>query len=134
MSSTAAPSAPIKQANKPFLVQKKYKEDQVAKKAAGGSNGGGGGALLSLLKWMVLALLTSVFLSRMVTETWLWGYEGQYSHPSKVRGAGRGGRGWAADVRRRSSRSSSRPRRGSSRSTSSPCMMARSQSTPRMLV
>lgn len=106
----------------------------MAKKAAGGSNGGGGGALLSLLKWMVLALLTSVFLSRMVTETWLWGYEGQYSHPSKVRGAGRGGRGWAADVRRRSSRSSSRPRRGSSRSTSSPCMMARSQSTPRMLV
>lgn len=93
MSSPATSSAaPIKQANKPFLVQKKFKADQAAKKAAGGS-GGGGGALLSVLKWTVLALLTSVFLSRMVTETWLWGYEGQYSHPSKVRG-GCVGRRW----------------------------------------
>ncbi|CEQ39039.1 SPOSA6832_00534 [Sporobolomyces salmonicolor] len=47
---------PMKKANKPFLA----------------------------IKWTVLALLTSVALSRALTQTWTWGYEGKWTNPKKI--------------------------------------------------
>lgn len=39
----------------------------------------------NVLKWTLLALVTSAALSRALTETWLWGYEGRWSNERKVR-------------------------------------------------
>ncbi|TNY22670.1 heme/steroid binding domain protein, partial [Rhodotorula diobovata] len=41
----------------------------------------------NVLKWTLLALVTSAALSRALTETWLWGYEGRWSNERKIRDA-----------------------------------------------
>ena len=90
MASSSTPSqataAGTKEANKPFLVHQKWKKEQAGKAGSGKvvRPAGVGGAALGALKWVVIALITSVFASRMVTETWNWGYKGKYSNPAAV--------------------------------------------------
>ncbi|BGP39946.1 hypothetical protein JCM10450v2_003926 [Rhodotorula kratochvilovae] len=43
--------------------------------------------LLTVVRWTLLALVTSAAMSRAMTETWLWGYEGKWSNPAKIRDA-----------------------------------------------
>ncbi|GAA5937264.1 hypothetical protein JCM1841_007025 [Sporobolomyces salmonicolor] len=78
---------PMKKANKPFLVQKRYKE-KLAREAASGKNAANAPSSPSFfaeaIKWTVLALLTSVALSRALTQTWTWGYEGKWTNPKKI--------------------------------------------------
>ncbi|GAA6022805.1 hypothetical protein JCM8202_003716 [Rhodotorula sphaerocarpa] len=38
-----------------------------------------------LLKWLVLALVTNVALSRALTQSWTWGYEGKWVNPRTYR-------------------------------------------------
>ncbi|KAL8279112.1 hypothetical protein RQP46_008570 [Phenoliferia psychrophenolica] len=99
--STSAPKVPLvppvtKKINKPFQVQQKYLAEQALKKAAAATDGAGAGGAKKatkkaersftskLLLFTVFSILSSVFLSRAVTETWLWGYEGKYSTPAKA--------------------------------------------------
>jgi hypothetical protein len=99
-SSTASSPAPSQQpprkhkkANLPFLVHQRYlarqtkeKEEAARRKAAGLPPLPPKGAplLWIALKWTVLALVTSSFLSRSATGTWNWGYEGKYDSLAKV--------------------------------------------------
>lgn len=82
--------------NRPFQVQQKYNAQQALKKAAAAKEAAAGGAKkaaskqgrsvgANILLFTIVSVLTSVFLSRTVTETWLWGYEGKYANPVKVR-------------------------------------------------
>ncbi|GAA6048255.1 hypothetical protein JCM3770_006506 [Rhodotorula araucariae] len=41
----------------------------------------------ALLRWSLLALVTSAALSRALTESWLWGYSGKYSNLRNIRDA-----------------------------------------------
>ncbi|GAA5910777.1 hypothetical protein JCM6882_002075 [Rhodosporidiobolus microsporus] len=91
-SSPAAPPAKeIKKANKPFLVQKRYKEKQAAAEAERAKNGGSSKAappapsfVANALKWTALALLTSAAMSRALTNSWTFGYEGKWSNPKQI--------------------------------------------------
>ncbi|ORY92644.1 cytochrome b5-like heme/steroid binding domain-containing protein [Leucosporidium creatinivorum] len=83
----------IKKANLPFLVHQRYlarqakeKEEAQRRKEAGLPPLPPKGAplLWTVLKWTVLALVTSSFLSRSATGTWNWGYEGKYDSLAKV--------------------------------------------------
>ncbi|GAA5978220.1 hypothetical protein JCM11641_001139 [Rhodosporidiobolus odoratus] len=81
----------MKKANKPFLVQKRHKAKQAAEAEAEAENGGGRrvqksepSLLGAVLKWTMLALLTSAVLSRALTQSWLFGYEGRWSNPRNV--------------------------------------------------
>lgn len=78
-----------KAANAPFRVHQNYLKKQEASKAKGGEAvvppASLGGAAVGALKWVIIALVTSVFLSRMVTESWNWGYTGKYADPVSVR-------------------------------------------------
>jgi hypothetical protein len=91
----AKKSKPVKKANKPFLVHQRWlakqeleKREQEQRRRDGGSiqssDGGGVGAGWHVMKWVLLALLTSAMMSRSVTGTWGWGYEGKWSHWSNV--------------------------------------------------
>ena len=81
-SSSTTTKPPIKKANQPFLVHQKYKQ-QLARDAAASPRPassppgprGRDGFLANAARWTVLALLTSAFLSRAVTETWMWNYD-----------------------------------------------------------
>ncbi|GAA5848860.1 hypothetical protein JCM3766R1_003342 [Sporobolomyces carnicolor] len=81
-SSSTTTKPPIKKANQPFLVHQKYKQ-QLARDAAAAPRPassppgprGRDGFLAKAARWTVLALLTSAFLSRAVTETWMWNYD-----------------------------------------------------------
>lgn len=42
-------------------------------------------ALAQLVKWLLLALVTNAALSRALTQTWTWGYEGKWIKPRTVR-------------------------------------------------
>jgi hypothetical protein len=104
---TPTPAAKkIKDANKPFLVHQRWLKKREAEKlemSAANANSQndpvkgsgekvkktlktptGSSAVVSTFKWLALALLTSAFLSRSVTDTWLWGYKGKYSNPQAV--------------------------------------------------
>ncbi|KAK4702379.1 hypothetical protein P7C70_g3839, partial [Phenoliferia sp. Uapishka_3] len=76
--------------NKPFQVQQKWKAEQAAKAAKAESQPKGKKAEkgrsfgMKLFLFTVFSILSSIFLSRTVTETWLWGYEGKYSNPAKI--------------------------------------------------
>ncbi|GAA93649.1 uncharacterized protein L969DRAFT_53809 [Mixia osmundae IAM 14324] len=43
-----------------------------------------GALVVTAFSWLVMAIFCSLVLSRMITETWLWGYDGQYSDPKHV--------------------------------------------------
>lgn len=71
-----APAPTVKQANKPFLKHKKWKEQQAA--AASSPSPASSSSPLSLsnaLKWLCIALVVNFLMSRAITETWLWQYE-----------------------------------------------------------
>ncbi|BGP16020.1 hypothetical protein JCM10213_005429 [Rhodosporidiobolus nylandii] len=81
----------IKTANKPFLVHQRFKQRQAAAAAeaqAGGKKRGSGASgpsfAAQVVKWTVLALLTSAVMSRALTQSWLFGYEGKWSNPRNV--------------------------------------------------
>ncbi|GAA6027258.1 hypothetical protein JCM8097_002533 [Rhodosporidiobolus ruineniae] len=90
--STAQPQPPakeIKPANKPFLVHQRHKQRQAdaakAKRAGGGKSGPTSSSFVgSVLKWTVLALVTSAVMSRALTQSWLFGYEGKWSNPKNI--------------------------------------------------
>ncbi|KAM0751260.1 cytochrome b5 [Meredithblackwellia eburnea MCA 4105] len=66
-----------------YLAEKRAKEEALAKDPSKAKKEGGGiGG--KLLWYSLLAVLVSTFLSRSLTETWLWGYEGKYSNPAKI--------------------------------------------------
>ncbi|GAA5851395.1 hypothetical protein JCM8547_004231 [Rhodosporidiobolus lusitaniae] len=81
-----------KPANKPFLVQKRYNErrasQQEEEKRNPRANKGKKNAQPSLagsvFKWTALALLTSAALSRALTQSWTFGYEGKWVQPKKI--------------------------------------------------
>lgn len=86
---------PVKKANKPFLVhqrwlakQKEEKKEQERERRNGGgaarASSSGVGAGWNVTKWVLLALITSSMMSRSVTGTWGWGYEGKWSQWSNV--------------------------------------------------
>lgn len=86
------PSRQHKKANKPFLVHQRYLARQAKDKQEAQRRKDAGlpplpkevPFLWSVLKWTVLALVTSSFLSRSATGTWNWGYEGKYDSLTKV--------------------------------------------------
>ncbi|BGO93998.1 hypothetical protein NBRC10512_003630 [Rhodotorula toruloides] len=41
--------------------------------------------LPTLLNWLMIALVTNLALSRAVTQSWTWGYEGKWANPRKIR-------------------------------------------------
>ncbi|GAA5943902.1 hypothetical protein JCM3775_002272 [Rhodotorula graminis] len=43
--------------------------------------------LASVLHWTLLAFVSSAALSRALTETWLWGYDGKWANPRQIRDA-----------------------------------------------
>ncbi|GAA6002334.1 hypothetical protein JCM10207_001069 [Rhodosporidiobolus poonsookiae] len=96
-SPSSAPSPPqppqpkeIKKANKPFLVHQRYKQRQAAKAAEEAKNperarkGSESSFVAAVLKWTVLALVTSAALSRALTQSWTFGYEGKWSNPKNI--------------------------------------------------
>ncbi|GAA5981689.1 hypothetical protein JCM10908_004567 [Rhodotorula pacifica] len=43
------------------------------------------GAFAQLVKWLLLALVTNVALSRALTQSWTWGYDGKWVNPRTYR-------------------------------------------------
>lgn len=77
---------PVSVANKNMLKHQKWKAANPRPKETGPrASGTGTGALVSALKWILLAVGTSLLLSRSVTETWTFGYEGKYLRLKTVR-------------------------------------------------
>ncbi|GAA5993754.1 hypothetical protein JCM5350_008223 [Sporobolomyces pararoseus] len=74
---TPVASKPIKKANKPFLVHQKYKQEQAntLKKDKSSFTPSRPGPLFQVFKYLVLAISTSLVLSKAITQTWTWGYE-----------------------------------------------------------
>ncbi|GAA5881985.1 hypothetical protein JCM16303_003496 [Sporobolomyces ruberrimus] len=68
----------IKKANKPFLVHQKYKRQQ-AKLAPSSNSPATPSFLFDAVKWTLIAFMTSIVLSRAITQTWTWGYEPTFS-------------------------------------------------------
>ena len=95
---SAFSTSDMKPANKPMLVHQRWKAKQAiareeearAKegktKADGRAYGGRGGSMWvwAVARWMVWAVLGSVFLSRAVTNTWFWGHGSKYDSLDKV--------------------------------------------------
>lgn len=73
---SAAPLKPAPSSSKLSPAPAAAKRRQ---KAASGSFAG------AVLRWTLLALATSALLSRAMTQTWVWGYEGKWTNPAKVR-------------------------------------------------
>jgi hypothetical protein len=92
--SVASPPPPRKpkKANQPFLVHQRYLKQQQAKKDATQARKDQGlpelasepSFLATALKWTLIAVVTSGLLSRSVTGTWNWGYEGRYNDVRNV--------------------------------------------------
>lgn len=85
----AAAKKPMKKANKPFLVHQRWLAKQRAEKERDphglrSSRSSSVGAGWSVIKWILLALVTSGLMSRSVTGTFGWGYEGKWSRWSNV--------------------------------------------------
>lgn len=81
----------IKKANKPFLVHQKWKAAQAVPLAGspGSSISSADGGIIGMiiwnvLKWTVIGLLSSSLISKVITETWLWEYDGKWSKPGVV--------------------------------------------------
>ncbi|GAA5824293.1 hypothetical protein JCM11251_001600 [Rhodosporidiobolus azoricus] len=88
--STAPAAREIKKANKPFLVQKRYKEKIALAEAERAKSGAAPPRIVPpsfawiALKWTVLALLTSAAMSRALTNSWTFGYEGKWSNAKQI--------------------------------------------------
>lgn len=98
------PKKKHKKANLPFLVHQRYLAQQAkVQEEAQRRKDAGLPPLVeppslawNVLKWTVLALATSILLSRSATGTWNWGYEGKYSSLSNVSRSSRlSERSWA---------------------------------------
>ncbi|GAA6063481.1 hypothetical protein JCM10212_000997 [Sporobolomyces blumeae] len=87
---TSAPPVrrPVKKPNQPFLVHQKYLAQQRQRRADDGSNQPTSPSSASIastvVKWLVIALVSNVVLSRAVTQTWLWNYNGKWSNPRNI--------------------------------------------------
>ncbi|GAA6002211.1 cytochrome b5-like heme/steroid binding domain-containing protein [Rhodotorula paludigena] len=75
---SAAPLKPAPSSSKLSPAPAAAKRRQ---QAASGSFAG------AVLRWTLLALATSALLSRAMTQTWVWGYEGKWTNPAKIRDA-----------------------------------------------
>ncbi|KAI5477990.1 hypothetical protein MNV49_005682 [Pseudohyphozyma bogoriensis] len=71
---TATTRKPMKKANRPYTVQQRWKAERAAKAAAGERTSPVGAAVVrGVVWWTFVAFVTSCLVSRMVTESWLWG-------------------------------------------------------------
>ena len=87
---TPNPPPQIKKANKPFLVHQNYKKRQAElaanpPKPNSTSSSSQPSFVATTLKTLFLTLLTSLVLSRAITQTWTWGIESKYTNPQQVR-------------------------------------------------
>lgn len=93
----------MKTANKPMLVHQRWKAKQAAAAAAeagekegkrkadgtayvrgGATSSSGTGWVGQVVRVIVGAVLASVFLSRAITNTWVWGYTTNYNSIDQV--------------------------------------------------
>ncbi|GAA5928459.1 cytochrome b5-like heme/steroid binding domain-containing protein [Sporobolomyces koalae] len=85
----AKSSRPIKKANQPFLVHQKYKQRQLREQQQREQDPRSVAAptsfVVTALRWVLVAFITSTALSRAITQTWYWGCESRYTSLSNLR-------------------------------------------------
>ena len=90
VASAAASDAAVRRRNSPMLAQKRYRAEVAARQAAVAAGDADGYdarkkaaarplSAWALARWAGIILLSTLALSRMFTETWLFAYEGKWS-------------------------------------------------------